>query len=163
MCEAIARAGRRSAAVIVVVPEDQSIERLAAAVYPPMTNSCPRLTRIFCEAPERRPDSYRLSRRLATSPSNPCALMDAIRSGSGVEVTEIPSGLRQLGQHLGFQQRPAGFECLGAYIPSASISTSNTKKASGASDEPWFCSALKDGFPSLPNATSSPSRIAEHV
>ena len=83
-----------------------------------MTNSCPRLTRIFCEAPERRPDSYRLSRRLATSPSNPCALLDAIRSGSGVGVTEIPSGLRQLGQHLGFQQRPAGFECLGAYIPS---------------------------------------------
>src|SRR6267142_6852513 len=49
-------------------------------VYPPMTNSCPRLTRIFSQAPDRSPGSYRLSLRFATSPSRPCALTECTRS-----------------------------------------------------------------------------------
>ena len=52
----------------------------APNVYPPITNSWPLLIRILRQEPERKPTSYRLSRRFATSPSKPDAFTDLIKS-----------------------------------------------------------------------------------
>ena len=52
------------------------------SVYPPITNSYVRLTRILAQAPERCPGSYRLSRRFATRPSNPWTRIAWINSSS---------------------------------------------------------------------------------
>src|SRR5436309_1099764 len=47
-----------------------------------LSASAPRLTRIFCHAPDLRPGSYLLFRRFATSPSSPCAFTERIRFSS---------------------------------------------------------------------------------
>lgn len=45
---------------------------------PLTTNSCAWVRHSFCHAPDLRPDSYRLLRRLATTPSRPCSFAGAI-------------------------------------------------------------------------------------
>jgi hypothetical protein len=46
-----------------------------------LQKSWARLTRIFCQAPQRLPVLYWLSRCFAASPSRPCAFTERIRSG----------------------------------------------------------------------------------
>ena len=47
-------------------------------IYASLVRLQQRLTRIFCHAPERWPDSYRLLRRFATRPSSPWAFTASI-------------------------------------------------------------------------------------
>ena len=96
-------------------------------VYPPMTNSCPRLTRIFCHAPERWPDSYRLRRRFAHQAFQPLSLHGLDQCGQvRLQVRRITNRFIEFRQHLFFQQYPPRIERLSITSRPASISTSNT-------------------------------------
>jgi hypothetical protein len=70
----------------------------------PITNSWSWLIRILRQAPERWPGSYRQSSRLATIPSNPCALTAFHQVGkASVQLERLADRLAELWEYLSLQ------------------------------------------------------------
>jgi hypothetical protein len=85
--------------------------------YTPDHELLPAVDALFCHAPDRRPASYWLSRRFATSPSNPCAFTDSNEDGqTDVQWRGVSDWFTELRQDLLLQEVSAHLKWLAHHV-----------------------------------------------
>src|SRR6266567_303357 len=91
---------------------------LIDGVYPAMTNSCPRLTRIFCQAPERKARLIPAAAALCDEAFQPLCFYRTNQVWKAcLKDGRIPNRVRQCRQNVLFDQFPPLHQWLGHYFP----------------------------------------------